>query len=117
MKKLLLLTAGAFATVLSSAMIMKMYYPDGTTQRFNIDDVNKVSYEGNASGRKMVVEYGSQTDTLSAVADSVVFLNGEMRTANGHEYVDLGLSFLWAANNIGATDYALGGKFAWAETE
>ena len=64
MKKLLLLTAGAFATVLSSAMIMKMYYPDGTTQRFNIDDVNKVSYEGNASGRKMVVEYASQADTL-----------------------------------------------------
>ena len=117
MKKLLLLTAGTFATVLSSAMIMKMYYPDGTTQKFNIDDVSKVSYEGNASSRKIVVEYGSQTDTLSAVADSVVFLNGEMRTANGHEYVDLGLSFLWAANNIGATDYALGGKFAWAETE
>ncbi len=117
MKKLLLLTAGAFATVLSSAMIMKMYYPDGTTQRFNIDDVNKVSYEGNASSRKMVVEYASHTDTLPVVADSVVFTNDEIHTANGHEYVDLGLSYYWATNNVGASDYTLGGKFAWAEIE
>ena len=37
---------------------------------------------------------------------------------NGHEYIDLGLSVLWATCNIGATrpeDY--GDYFAWGETE
>ena len=117
MKKLLLLTATAFAAALSSAMVMKMYYPDGSTQRFNVSDVDKVSCQGSASSRKIVVEYASQADTLPAVADSVVFLNDEIHTANGHEYVDLGLSYLWATNNIGATDSSLGGHYAWAETD
>ena len=117
MKKILLLTATAFTAALSSAMVMKMYYPDGSTQRFNISDVDKVSYQGSASSRKIVVEYASQADTLPAVADSVVFLNDEIHTANGHEYVDLGLSYLWATNNIGATDSSLGGHYAWAETD
>ena len=39
-------------------------------------------------------------------------------SANGHEYVDLGLSVKWATMNVGATspeDY--GDYFAWGETE
>lgn len=37
---------------------------------------------------------------------------------NGEEYVDLGLSAMWAAKNIGAlTKTDFGGYFAWGETE
>ena len=42
----------------------------------------------------------------------------ETQVINGHEYVDLGLSVLWATTNIGAdteTDY--GDYFAWGDTE
>lgn len=38
-------------------------------------------------------------------------------TFNGHEYVDLGLSVMWATCNIGASKPSDYGKyFAWAET-
>lgn len=38
--------------------------------------------------------------------------------ANGHEYVDLGLSVLWATRNVGAKKVEdIGGYYAWGETE
>ena len=38
--------------------------------------------------------------------------------ANGHEYVDLGLSVLWATCNVGAIKAEeIGGYYAWGETE
>lgn len=38
--------------------------------------------------------------------------------ANGHEYVDLGLSVKWATNNVGASSsIARGEYYAWGETE
>ena len=41
-----------------------------------------------------------------------------MSEINGQEYVDLGLSVLWATKNIGAcTEYESGDCFAWGETE
>ncbi len=37
--------------------------------------------------------------------------------ANGHDWVDLGLSVKWATCNVGATTpYAMGDYFAWGET-
>lgn len=39
-------------------------------------------------------------------------------SANGHEYVDLGLSVKWATMNVGATSpEGYGDYFAWGETE
>lgn len=38
--------------------------------------------------------------------------------ANGHEYVDLGLSVLWSTCNVGAIKVEdIGGYYAWGETE
>ena len=67
---------------------MRVYYSDGSVEAHKVSDV-----------------------------DSVVFVNlgGEIY---GHEYVDMGLSVLWATCNIGADspeDY--GDYFAWGETE
>lgn len=42
----------------------------------------------------------------------------EVGVINGHEYVDLGLSVLWATCNIGASSqFDYGNYFAWGETE
>ena len=50
---------------------------------------------------------GQKTTAKRKVADKVT---------NGHEYVDLGLSVMWATRNIGATSSTDNGKFyAWGE--
>lgn len=50
---------------------------------------------------------GQKTTAKRKVADKVT---------NGHEYVDLGLSVMWATRNIGATSPTDNGKFyAWGE--
>ncbi len=66
--------------------------------------------------QNMVVYLANGTRTTLAVSaiDSIRF---EPTTINGHDYVDLGLSVLWATCNVGAkevTDY--GKYYAWGET-
>lgn len=115
MKKTILFAAAALLATASSAMVMEMYFSDGSTTKYNVNDINKVSYQG--SNQNMVVEHTNGTDTFALATDSVRFLNTEIKTIEGHAYVDLGLSMLWAANNVGAKmDNAMGDKFAWAET-
>ncbi len=47
----------------------------------------------------------------------VVDLRSQSSGANGHEYVDLGLSVKWATCNVGATTPdGYGDYFAWGET-
>ena len=54
---------------------------------------------------------GKSTTTNTAVPTS------RTGTINGHEYVDLGLSVLWATCNVDATSPSeYGGHYAWAET-
>lgn len=68
---------------------MQINMKDGSVRKYRISDVQDIS----------LVEM-NETGT------------------NGHEYVDLGLSVLWATNNIGAVvPEEYGDYFAWGETE
>ncbi len=55
--------------------------------------------------------------TLFALGAILISVNVSAETYNGHEYVDLGLSVMWATCNVGAEnseDY--GNYYAWGET-
>ena len=55
--------------------------------------------------------------TLLLCAVSMSISAQEKRQANGHEYVDLGLSVKWATCNIGATRPSeFGEYYVWGET-
>lgn len=72
-----------------SANYMNVILNDGSTTSFLVDDINEVVFY----------------DEIAP--DSSDF----------YEYVDLGLSVLWATRNVGADeDYEMGPKFAWSET-
>ena len=65
---------------------------------------------------------GSITVSAGEVSETVIITQAELYdatgTINGYEYVDLGLSVMWATCNIGADspeDY--GDYYAWGETE
>lgn len=71
--------------------------------------------DGSYSMRVYLSDGSVDTYSVSEV-DSVVFV--ELCEINGYEYVNLGLSVLWATCNIGADspeDY--GNYYAWGETE
>jgi len=63
---------------------------------------------------------------MNRIACSIILLfvcfcscwSQNMSEINGQEYVDIGLSVLWAKKNIGAcTEDESGDYFAWGETE
>ncbi len=63
-------------------------------------------------------DYVKTSLLLAVTLVCVVSCTKKNNTINGHEYVDLGLSVMWATCNIGAespSDY--GDYFAWGETE
>ena len=89
----------------------------------------KISYSADANTATQTIPYGS----LNIACGEVVAIplstdiKGNLRhivkntdgtyTINGQTFVDLGLSMLWAATNIGAaTAYDDGKYFAWGET-
>jgi len=60
----------------------------------------------------LVISTGTQAQTKSARE------LGREKAANGHEYVDLGLSVMWATMNVGAsTPHDIGKYYAWGETK
>ena len=80
------------------------------------DTTVKVSVKTNTSttSRSGKVTFTSSDGTATAT----LTVNQYSKLINGHEYVDLGLSVLWATMNVGATspeDY--GDYFAWGETK
>ena len=62
----------------------------------------------------MQYEYGAVKEFTTLTSGS----NPSGNSANGHEYVDLGLSVKWATCNVGAnTPEEFGDYFAWGETQ
>ena len=61
---------------------------------------------------------GSSVQFTIADVDSISFTSPATAAANGHEWVDLGLSVKWATCNVGATKpEEYGNYYAWGETE
>lgn len=107
---------------------------DGITPLLKIEnDYWFVSYdngetwqqEGLARGEKgdsmfQSVTYDEETVYLTLKDGTVLKLPNQQSTStthNNYEYVDLGLSVMWATMNVGATSVADEGKlYAWAET-
>lgn len=92
-KSLFIIAALLLSSIASNAQIMKIYKGETLVATFNESEADKVVFEGSNKG-------------------------DDNDSANGHEYVDLGLSVMWATCNVGATnpeDY--GDYFAWGETE
>ena len=60
---------------------------------------------------------GSSVQFTIADVDSISFTSPATAAANGHEWVDLGLSVKWATCNVGATKpEEYGNYYAWGET-
>lgn len=79
---------------------------------FNMSSVTMGDYGGRNNGLTVrpVLRYVRQLDAVPSPT--------EKKYANGHEYVDLGLSVKWATQNIGASNPEESGDyFAWAETK
>ncbi len=82
---------------------------DGTTQTANYGDlsinrcdVKAISLTTNSEGKLMYIEK----------------LGDNKYKINGHTFVDLGLSVVWAETNVGATTSSAAGYFfAWGETQ
>ena len=89
MKKLILFASALCMSVCAMAQSeFYVYKKDGSSVQFTIAEVDSISFTAPATG-----------------------------TANGHEYVDLGLSVKWATCNVGATaPEAYGDYYAWGET-
>ena len=90
MKKLILFACALCMSVCAMAQSeFYVYKTDGSSVRYMIADVDSISFTAPATG-----------------------------TANGYEWVDLGLSVKWATCNVGATKpEQRGSYFAWGETE
>ena len=79
------------------------------------------SYISNITGLEYnttyyVRAYAANANGVAGYGEEVSFTTLE-RNANGHEYVDLGLSVKWATCNVGATTpEGYGDYFAWGET-
>ncbi|MGN0186809.1 MAG: hypothetical protein ACI392_03580 [Paludibacteraceae bacterium] len=91
MKKLILFACALCMSVCAMAQSeFYVYKTDGSSVKFTIADVDSISF--------------------TAPADPA-------NPANGHEYVDLGLSVKWATCNVGATaPEEYGNHYAWGET-
>lgn len=72
-----------------------------------------------ANFMRVILNDGTHTDYLVKDIDEVVFIDDTIPDpSDNYEYVDLGLSVLWATCNVGATeDYDPGWTLSWAETE
>ena len=94
MKKLILFASALCMSVCAMAQSeFYVYKKDGSSVQFTIADVDSISFTAPATGTG---------------------------TANGHEWVDLGLpsGLKWATCNVGATKpEEYGDYFAWGETE
>ena len=90
MKKLILFASALCMSVCAMAQSeFYVYKKDGSSVQFTIADVDSISFTAPATG-----------------------------TANGYEWVDLGLSVKWATCNVGATSpEEYGNYYAWGETE
>ena len=90
MKKLILFASALCMSVCAMAQSeFYVYKKDGSSVQFTIADVDSISFTVPPTG-----------------------------TANGHEWVDLGLSVKWATCNVGATKpEEYGNYYAWGETE
>lgn len=74
------------------------------------EDGSGIMYE---DGAKLTV-----TSDIELFAQWVRLSCEELSDANGHEYVDLGLSVKWATCNLGASSpEELGDKYAWGEVQ
>lgn len=61
---------------------------------------------------------GTMNNIFVSDIESVTWEEMDYSGANGHEYIDLGLSVMWATCNLGATvPEEYGDYFAWGETE
>ncbi|MDY4512770.1 MAG: hypothetical protein SPE10_04900, partial [Paludibacteraceae bacterium] len=89
MKKLILFASALCMSVCAMAQSeFYVYKTDGSSVQFTIADVDSISFTAPASD-----------------------------PANGHEYVDLGLSVKWATCNVGASKpEEYGNYYAWGET-
>ena len=87
--------------------------------------VRPVCTQNSMSQREMYIwQNGGKTTFVVADVDSVTFTKDEeitpptTGTANGYEWVDLGLSVKWATCNVGASKpEEYGDYFAWGETQ
>ena len=91
MKKLILFASALCMSVCAMAQSeFYVYKKDGSSVQFTIADVDSISFTAPATGTG---------------------------TANGHEWVDLGLSVKWATCNVGASKpKEYGNYYAWGET-
>ncbi len=63
-------------------------------------------------------DYVKTSLLLAVTLVCVVSCTKNSNTINGHEYVDLGLSVMWATCNVGASSPSkYGNYYAWGETE
>ena len=87
--------------------------------------IRPVCTQNSMSQREMYVwQNGGKTTFVVADVDSVTFTKDEKvtppttGTENGYEWIDLGLSVMWATCNVGATKpEEYGDYFAWGEVE
>lgn len=96
MKFSLIVASVAFTASVNAVMFMNVEKTDGTTVRYEVDNVEEVYF----------------TDSTTTITN-----DGEI---DGFAYVDLGLpsGLKWAMFNIGATNaLEVGDFFAWGETE
>ena len=78
-------------------------FDDAATSTATVIDAGSTASTSTAQGKS--------TNTNTAISTSCV------GTINGHEYVDLGLSVLWATCNVGASSPSgYGNYYAWGET-
>lgn len=82
----------------------------------------KAAAQGHAKAKAKLEKLSGSTSSASTAQSKSTNTNtaistSRMGTINGHEYVDLGLSVLWATCNVdAASPHEYGGHYAWAET-
>lgn len=114
---------------------------DESELQLNIGESTTLKLTGMTAAGKVISlsggEWTSDDETVATVKDGVIVAEGagvcNISVAVGNktltcavlvidpdaiEYVDLGLSVMWATRNVGATKpYEIGGYFAWGETQ
>ena len=85
------------------------------------DEANDEAFDDAATSTATVIDAGSTASTSTAQGKSTntntAISTSCVGTINGHEYVDLGLSVLWATCNVGASSPSgYGNYYAWGET-
>ncbi len=83
--------------------------------KYDVDSVGNVTFNRDSSIMYVNKDTG---DVYKYDVDKVVKINFIPKDTMGHEYVDLGLSVLWAKYNMGATSIEdVGDYYAWGELE